>query len=668
MSPVPPGRLSPRINPDVVMMICTAGHVDHGKTSLVKLLTGCNTDRLKTEQERGMTIELGFAPCLLGGNLCVGIVDVPGHEKFIKNMVAGVSGIGMALLIIAADDGIMPQTIEHFQILDLLGVRKGMIALTKTDLVTPEIVQQRIGEIRTYFKDTFLDGVPICPVSSETFEGYPEFYNTLVERIQSLVARRKAGVFRMPIERVFTQAGFGAILSGIPIDGTVTIGMEVEVVPGGQKGKVRGIQRFLREATEGSTGQCLALNIPDLGKSAPKRGEVLCQPGYLRPARFFHVHVRAVSDVDPPLRNAESIKFHTGTAEASGKIYLLEEAGIAAGATGLLTVAVPEPIAAAPHDRCILRRPSPAATVAGGEILCITYEEQRPRKAAILERLKAYQAAFEGVDLDSQEGHDRRIEYFIRWETKGGAGSRDISRAALLPADTVKESLARLVPAGRLLALGAASEGAPGDYYTHCETYETRLAEAAAHIKAEGERKTLSLTTGDLQRRFGWDAPLWSRVLADLEKRELVVRYSSRLVLQNAVQAMPEADRDLLRKILRIYEKTGFQSPRPEELPAKLGAPAPKVNALLNHLYTTNQLIRLDKNVVLHYNHFKSAQDLVVQTILQRGGLDSAEFKNQLETSRKYAITFLDYLDSKRITIRVGNLRKLMTGYEERLL
>ncbi|HPS00559.1 MAG TPA: GTP-binding protein, partial [Candidatus Sumerlaeota bacterium] len=217
MSLKPLGRLSPRIeNPEVLMMLCTAGHVDHGKTSLVTLLTGCQTDRLKEEQERGLTIELGFAPCFLGGNHCVGIVDVPGHEKFVKNMVAGVSGIAMTLLVIAADDGIMPQTIEHFQIMDLLGVRHGMIALTKTDLVEPDVVEQRIQEIRGFFAGTFLDGVPICPVSSHTFEGYPEFYQTLLDEIGRAAHRPRPGVFRMPVEKVFTQEGFGSVVTGIP--------------------------------------------------------------------------------------------------------------------------------------------------------------------------------------------------------------------------------------------------------------------------------------------------------------------------------------------------------------------------------------------------------------------------------------------------------------------
>jgi len=210
MAQKPPGLFDPAGRSDLIMMVCTAGHVDHGKTSLVKQLTGCNTDRLKEEQERGLTIELGFAPCMLRGDVSIGIVDVPGHEKFVRNMVSGVPGIDLCLLVIAADDGIMPQTVEHLQIMELLGVRGGIVALTKIDLVSPERVDELIHGIADFLEGTFLEGCPICPVSSETFDGYFEFYDTLVDRVKAAKKSRANGIFRMPIERVFSQQGFGA--------------------------------------------------------------------------------------------------------------------------------------------------------------------------------------------------------------------------------------------------------------------------------------------------------------------------------------------------------------------------------------------------------------------------------------------------------------------------
>ena len=280
----PPGELKAGTRPNVMMMVCTAGHVDHGKTQLVRLLTGCETDRLKTEKERGLTIELGFAPCVLEGDLCVGIVDVPGHEKFVKNMVAGVSGIDMTILVVAADDGIMPQTIEHFQIMELLGVSHGIVALTKIDLVSEERINEVSEEIRDFLEGTFMEDAPICPVSSQTYDGFPEFYDVLVGQAKSLSRRRKFGIFRMPVSHVFKQKGFGVVIMGIPVDGTIQVGAEVEVVPGNQKGKIVGIQQFMNETTDGEFGQCLALNIPTLVKKPPVRGQVQ-SPGI--PGTFF---------------------------------------------------------------------------------------------------------------------------------------------------------------------------------------------------------------------------------------------------------------------------------------------------------------------------------------------------------------------------------------------
>ena len=644
------------------MMICTAGHVDHGKTALVKLLTGCNTDRLKVEQDRGLTIELGFAPCFLGNNLCVGIVDVPGHEKFIKNMVAGVSGIDMTILVIAADDGIMPQTVEHFQIMELLGVRNGIVALTKTDLVDHERVKEVADDVRSFLKETFMEAAPICPVSSETLDGFGEFYDILVNEIDSLVKRRMFGIFRMPIERVFTQKGFGTVISGIPVDGTIEVGAQVELVPGNQKGKIRGVQRFLRDASEGGYGQCLALNIPDFNKTPPVRGQVLCLPGYLKPARYFHVSVTTVSGIEKPLQNAEEIKFHAGTLEEPGKLYLLENKTLGEGETGLATVALSEPVAAAVHDRFIIRRPSPAATVAGGDILAVSYTEQRPRKKQTVERLKTYLASLGSLDPASAEGMDRRIEYFLSNERQVGASLREVSKATLLPPDVVADCLSRLVKSEKVMALA-------DDYYVHTEAYRSCLAEVESRVKqASTEKGVLNLPISDVRKGLDWPTPLWNRVQEDLVRANVVAVRGSTFVLQAAVDKLDDTDRRLMAELVKIYDKTGFQSPRPDELPDMLHAPQPEIDRLLEHLCNEGKLIRLAKNVLLSYNSFKKAQDMVVSIIKEKGVLNSADFKHNINSTRKYALAILDFLDSRSVTMRVQNDRKLNPDYEKHLL
>jgi selenocysteine-specific elongation factor len=662
MSYQPPGLLPVETNPDVVMMICTAGHVDHGKTLLVKMLTGCSTDRLKEEQERGMTIELGFAPCFLGNNLCVGIVDVPGHEKFVKTMVAGVSGIGLTVLVIAADDGIMPQTVEHLQIMELLGVRQGLIALTKIDLVDEARIRQCQTDIRAFTKGTFLAEAPICPVSSKTFDGYGDFYDCLVSRIRQVVRQRKPGVFRMPIEQIFALSGQGTVITGIPVDGAINVGAQVELVPGEQTGRIRGIQRFLRDANQGGYGQCLALNIPDFNKTPPQRGQVLSIPGYLKAARCLHVGFNAVPGLKKALHNAEEVRIHTGTSEETGKLYLLDETEIGPGGKGLASLVLDNPIAVAVHDRFILRRPSPPATVAGGEILSVTLDGNRPRKAHILPQLKAHEAFFAGVDPFGEAGLEKRVEWWLTWERKPGAGAEEISKGVLVDLEAVKGALARLVEAKKLLLLSE-------NYYIQAGAYRAFREEVEQRIHNAGEgSKALSLTLADLRRDFGWPQALWHRIEADLVQSHQIERRGDRVIIAKAVAQMPPEDRALLDRLVKTYEDTGYQSPRPEELPELLKEPAPRVQRLLQHLFNEKRLIKLSSLVVLSYGHYKQAQDLVVNIITQKGVLNSGNFKQDLNTSRKYALAVLDFMDARRITLRTGNDRKLTADFRKNLL
>ncbi len=657
--PRPPGLLRPREIPDVVMMICTAGHVDHGKTRLVGLLTGCQTDRLKEEQERGLTIELGFAPCMLGGNLCVGIVDVPGHEKFIRNMVAGVSGIGMAVLVVAADDGVMPQTVEHVQIMELLGVRHGIVALTKTDLVCEELVTQRMGEVEAFLQGTFLDSAPICPVSSETGDGVFNFYEVLVSAIEQLVKTQRQGVFRMPIERTFSQKGFGAVATGIPVSGTIRIGDTVEIMPGGRTGRIRGLQRFLRDAEEGGGGQCLALNISDLGKKSLQRGQVVCLPGYLKPATVIHVQLQAVQGLSTPLRHAEQIKFHTGTSETAAKIYLLDHKTVPEGKTTLATLVLSEPVAVAVQDRFIIRRPSPAMTVAGGEILLITPSAKRPRKSELAVQLPQCATALDGLDTACT---DALVALNLAMGHETGATVDELAKAALCLPNDVAQCVMRLCETGTVLSL-------EGDAYIHADQYKACFDLVMARVTEAKERQGLmSMGANTLRKELAWPKPLWRKVARALEEAGVARIRGDKLLLASAEEGLSEADRKLREKIIALYEETGFKSPRPTELPDLLQAPAPAVEKMLQHLCNEQSIIRLNKNVVLSYNSFRHAQDMIVKIILETGQLDSADFKGNIGSSRKYALAILDYLDARRVTVRVGNDRRLSPNYEKNIV
>jgi selenocysteine-specific elongation factor len=664
----PPGKIK-SADHDLIMMICTAGHVDHGKTSLVRQLTGCETDRLRVEKERGLTIELGFAPCMLKGNLSVGIVDVPGHEKFVKNMVSGIPGIDLAMLVIAADDGVMPQTVEHMQIMELLGVHNGIVALTKIDLVTEDRLLQRIEEVETFLAGTFLEGSPICPVSSETFDGYFEFYDTLVERIKAAKKARAGGIFRMPIERTFTQQGFGSILSGIPLDGTIEIGTQVELVPGGQKGKIRGIQCFGRTAGHGGYGQCLALNVPDLGKVNPQRGQVICTPGYLKAARTFHIRLKTIANMDKPIKNAQEIKFHTGTSEENGRIFLLEAPVLGRNQEGLATVVLQNEVAAAVLDKFILRQISPSTTVAGGEILAVSHSSRRPKKKKMATKLRAYQFFFDGVDLASPEGARKKIEYFLSAERKSGGSVAEISKGTLLPRQTVLDSVAGLVEDERLMALGA-QPGQEGDFYVHAQSYRECMLEVEDWITdTVNKQDALSVKVSDLRKSRDWPPVLWQRILVDLDRGDKVSVQGNTIALKGAESKFDDEELRILEQLLEIYENTGYKSPRPDELPGMVKAPQDKVDRMLEYLCNEGKLVRLSRNVVLVYEKYKFAQDTVVKTIKENGSLNSADFKYLIESTRKYALAILDFLDGKRVTVCLPNHdRKLSQDFEKNLL
>ena len=650
------------MSPDLLMMVCTAGHVDHGKTSLVKILTGCNTDRLKEEQERKLTIELGFAPCVLSGDVYVGIVDVPGHEKFVRNMVAGVSGIDMVVLVIAADDGIMPQTIEHFRILEILGVRHGMVALTKIDRVAADRVQEVARQIAGFLEGTFMQGAKICPLSSTTFDGFSAFYETLVAEVQGLQRRRSNGVFRMPILNTFVSEGHGSVVTGVPVDGAIEVGQQVELVPGHKKGKIRSLQRFLRDASEGGFGQCLALNIPEFGKTPPERGQVLCRPGYLRSHQSFHLLLTAIPGIAKPLKNAEEVRFHTGTSEQSAKLYLLEGKTLEAGQSGLATVVLQQGVAAALHDKFIVRRFSPATTVAGGEIIGMFAGARRIQRKKSTEQLRGFLDFFATADPQGPGREEKEIEYFLLSARPAGAPLQEVAWGTLLPRDLAESHLARLVAASRVI------KPAP-DHFIHAESYRDRLTETRDRVKElAADQDRLSLTVADLRRGSDWPASLWNRIQQDLEQEGLITRRGEKLALETAADDLGAADRELLARLLALYEEAGFRSPRPDELPQKLNAPPESTNRLLDYLCARGDLFRLGKNVVLSRTWLKEAQGRVIAAVEQKGVLDSADFKLLIDSTRKYALAILDFLDARGVTTRSGNDRRLSADFRKLML
>ncbi len=370
------------------IILGTAGHIDHGKTSLIKAISGTDTDRLKEEKERGITIELGFASLDLPGGQHLGIVDVPGHEKFVKNMVAGATGIDIVVMVIAADEGVMPQTREHMEICTLLGIQHGLIAMTKTDMVDEEWLELALEDISEFSQGTFLEDAPILPVSSVTGDGIPELISTIDEIAGSIPQRPPSSLFRLPIDRVFTMKGFGTVITGTLVSGKITVGETIMVYPTGITSKVRGIQVHNQSAESAEVGMRTAINFQGLNKTAVKRGEVLSTPDALIASYMVDISFHYLASSKKPLKNRTLVRFHTGTSEVMGYLILLEQEELPPGQTVVAQLRLDTPVAIVKDDRFVIRSYSPVRTIGGGQVLNPIPQKHKRLKQDVIDGLQ----------------------------------------------------------------------------------------------------------------------------------------------------------------------------------------------------------------------------------------------------------------------------------------
>ncbi len=370
------------------IVLGTAGHVDHGKTALIKRLTGVDTDRLKEEKRRGITIELGFASLTLPDGRTLGVVDVPGHERFVRHMVAGAAGIDLVVMVIAADEGVMPQTREHLQICTLLGIKKGFVALTKIDMVDQEWLMLVREDVREFLQGTFLEGMPVVPVSSLTGEGFPELVETIARVADDLEAAADVGLFRLPVDRVFTMKGFGTVVTGTLISGRVAIGEEVEVSPVGLRAKVRGLQVHNRAVESAEAGQRTAVNLQGVDRAVIERGYLLAAPDALVASQRLDCVYRHLAGAGRNLKNRTLVRFHTGTSEVMARIILLDRNELEPGGEGYCQIVLEAPLAAVAGDRFVVRSSSPVTTIGGGTIVDPLPAKHKRSVEAVLEEFR----------------------------------------------------------------------------------------------------------------------------------------------------------------------------------------------------------------------------------------------------------------------------------------
>ncbi len=625
----------------------TAGHIDHGKTALVRSLTGCETDRLKEEKERGMSIDLGFAPCPLG-DIWAGLVDVPGHENFIRTMVAGATGIDCAILVVAADDGVMPQTREHLDILSLLGIRSGVVALTKIDRVPQDRRTEAEAEVRALLRGTFLERAPLVPVSNVDGEGLMDLREALRRVVADARPRDCGGIFRAPIERTFAVRGHGTIATGIPVEGRIAVGQELELfssAPSPSRGRVRAIQVYQNPSDEARAGQCCALNVPAWDATSIRRGDVAALPGWLVPARWLLLRLRLLRGAGP-LRNAARVRLHTGTSEVSASLYPLEPRPVEPGCETLAQAFLSHPLVAGPGEAFIIRTTSPGQTIGGGTILSTPHRRLRRTRPETITLAH---------DLDTAVA-DRpsRLACALLHRPHPIARAQELAREALCLEPDALRHLAALKETGAAVALDAGG-------FIHRQRLDalaSRLRDSlvafhSQHPESPGPDRR------ELASRTAIDPRVLERLLPTLLKDAVLAVHqpSNRLCLPNHRPAFPEEDRPALERIELAYAKHLFQPPDPDELATALALQPSELSRLIQILLGHARLVRVAPGIIFHHDAVTRASEIAREHLAANGRLESVEFKYILGTTRKFALPLLDHLDHIGVTRRAGNTR-----------
>ena len=612
--PAQPASHSQPPTPQAPVIVGTAGHIDHGKTSLIRALTGIDTDRLEEEKRRGISIDLGFAH--LGR---FGFVDVPGHERFIKNMLAGAAGIDLVLFVVAADESIKPQTREHFDICRLLGIKYGVVALTKSDLVDPDLIDLVRLEVEEFLAGSFLEAAPIVPVSSTTGAGLDQLRAALEEAAEKIHGKNAAAYPRLPIDRSFSIKGHGAVVTGTLISGALKLHDEVELYPTGKRAKIRGLEVHNHQVDQAQAGERTAANLSGIDSSEAQRGMVLAPPGIFHRTR----HIDARFDLLPTahaLKHRAPVHFHAGTAEVEARVHLLSSLEpLKPGTSAHVRFLLRDPLLILPGDRFIVRMFSPVVTIGGGIVLDIN-APLRMKRADLDRRL---------TQLETGD----RVSILVA-ESKYGMSLPDlIARTGLLPAQIGNQ-----------------------DWFIASETVDKLLAEIR-RVAADFHKKNPlqpGIAKESLKPR---DAPpfLLDKLLAkakDLVVEGEIVRLASHRV------ALKEDESQALEKIERAFERAGLAVPSTNEVLAKSGVDPQRARTLLQILLKNRKLIRVSEDLIYHASAIGEVKKVVVS---RRGShFTVADFKEWTGISRKYAIPLLEFLDREKVTRREGENRLIL--------
>jgi selenocysteine-specific elongation factor len=630
------------------IILGTAGHIDHGKTSLIKAVTGTDTDRLKEEKERGITIELGFASLDLPNGQHVGIVDVPGHEKFVKNMVAGATGIDIVVMVIAADEGVMPQTREHMEICTLLGIKHGFVALTKIDMVDEEWLELAMEDVRDFTAGTFLENTPIVPVSAVKEKGLQEFSRILETICNQVPERSLSSLFRLPVDRVFTMKGFGTVITGSLISGRVQVGDTVMIYPSMITSKVRGIQVHNQGVNMAEAGQRTAINFQGLEKAAIKRGEMLALPGTLKPSFMVDLQLQYLASNKKPIKNRTRVRFHTGTSEILGNLVLLDREELPPGEKAAVQLRLDEPVCLVKDDRFVIRSYSPVRTIGGGQVLNPIPPKHKRFKADVVE----------GLQSIAERSAEDLIAYNIDQTGFAGASFSDLVLMTNISEKSLDQQLQALLSRKTVLLVDRDSR-----IFMHTSSFQQLRQDLTGHL--ERYHKTNPLKAGMPKEELKTKLPpnlspkLFNLLINQMLKDGEISVVEDTVHLASHTVALGADQEDIRDKIIKTYRESGLQPPYFKELGKQLTADPARARDVLNLLVKEGRLVKVKEDLFFDTDAVTRLKQRLVEFLTVHGEISTPQFKEMTAASRKYVIPLIEFFDAQNFTIRIGDIRKL---------
>jgi len=631
------------------IVIGTAGHIDHGKTTLVKALTGRETDTLREEKERGISINLGFTFFDLPSGRRAGIIDVPGHEKFVKNMLAGVSGVDIVLLVIAADEGVMPQTREHFEILQLLNVKKGIIVLTKSDLVEEEWLDLVREEVREEFKGTFLEKAPIHAVSSKTMMGMDDLIEDIDILTGEVESKDVGGHFRLPVDRVFSISGFGTVVTGTVISGMVEEGQWIEVYPSRVKAKVRGIQVHDNAVKTAEAGQRCAMNISNLKTSEVKRGDVISVEGIMEPSLMIDCSLYYLKSAPKPLENRQRVRLYHGTSEILCRVVILDKEEVKPGEEAYVQLRLEKPLTAQRNDRYVIRNYSPMFTIGGGAIIEPLAHKCKRFDAKYIEELKIKESgsAYSIVEntVKNLSGEYPKLP--------------DILKAMGKNEEDLEGKIDFLVEEGNIIKLVNSDK----PVYIHMEFINKKLEVVIENLEKYHKENPLrwGISKEEIKNKVfgkGLKQKIYDELLMLLENKHRINIHGKFISLYGFEIKYDQEQEIIKEKILKEFSLNEFSPPKYSDLEAK-EKDLKNLKMVFESLLDEGVIIRVSEDCFFTKIAYDKCRDMLVKYINEHGSITVAQLRDLLDTSRKYAMSLIEHFDAIKLTKRIGDKRVL---------